>query len=463
MATILFPEVKQNPLFTWDDVRTFFVRTQYNELLNQVLDKDKDFIVDGIPNADGKYLTRSGGVPQNYYNPELTLAFVRGTCNIGPIFLKEKATTAVTGLKTDDSKKEKSTEKVSTVQPGILAANTDFDPCREDDNDDLVRVPSFLYDRFNKKITIPNPTPGGPAIEIDSNLKLDTQLNFGAVLWLYYYDRMGIFDILKALMNDYNFAGKLPISSKAENTTTEATLQYSSLMDTISTLYRIGIGSNSIDRKTLYQRVLGVSLNGENGTAVVSEKNESFMRNFNKLVGYMIDFFRDKQLAQAIRDTNTNTIRSSVATQTAIRDTIQVLQKNFEVFDYGRNRTNTFLGIATVYATVCLLRMLKDEIGVPRQFNEPHEFIPAAYDILVAKRPVTSSENNRFTIFDNCASYGYRLLTDIEFIEPNILTTAAVGSVLDAWLNDIEGVVEGYNNAYKSLGEMKTEREMVMA
>jgi hypothetical protein len=462
MATILFPEFKQNPLFTWDDVRTYFVRTQYNELLNQVLEKDADFIPDGISNAQGEYFTRSGKVPQNYYNPNLALAFVRGACNIGSIFLKEKGTTtaAMAASKADDSKKEKSTEKTTTVQPGVVAASTNFDPCREDYNDNLVRLPSFLYDRFNKKITITSPS--NPVIEIDSTLKLDTQLNFGSVLWLYYYDRMGIFDILKALMNDYNFAGKLPISAKAENTTSDTTLQYSSLMDTVSTLYRIGIGSNNIDRKTLYQRVLGVSLNGENGTAVASEKNESFMRNFNKLIGYMIDFFRDKQLAQAIRDTNTNTIRSSVATQTAIRDTILVLQKNFEVFDYGRNRINTFLGIATVFATICLLRMLKDEIGVPRQFNEPHEFIPAAYDILVAKRPVTSNENNRFTIFDNCASYGYRLLTDIEFIEPSALTTVAIGSTLDAWLNDIEGVVEGYNNAYKSLGEMKTEREMMM-
>lgn len=187
------------------------------------------------------------------------------------------------------------------------------------------------------------------------------------------------------------------------------------------------------------------------------------MRNFNKVIGLMIDFYRDKLLAQAIRDTNTNSIRSSVATQTAIRDTILVLQKNIEAFEYGRNRINTFLAIATVFATICLLRMLKDEIGVPRQFNEPHEFIPAAYDILVAKRPVTSSENNRFTIYDNCASYGFRLLTDIEFIEPTTLTTIAIGSTLDAWLNDIEGVVEGYNNAYKSTADMKPEKEMAMA
>jgi hypothetical protein len=198
--------------------------------------------------------------------------------------------------------------------------------------------------------------------------------------------------------------------------------------------------------------------------AVASEKNEGFMRNFNKLISFMIDFFRDKQLAQAINNNNTNSVRSSVATQTAIRDTIQVLQKNFEVFEYGRNRINTFLGIATVYATICLLRMIKDEIGVPRQYNEPHEFISAAYDILVTKTAITQSESNRFTVFDNCASYGYKLLADIELIDPAALTTVAIGSTLDAWLNDIEGNVEGYNNAVKSIPDTKTViRETEMA
>jgi hypothetical protein len=333
--------------------------------------------------------------------------------------------------------------------------------CFEDPNNNLDRIPAFLYDRIGKSIVITNP-PNPPG-SINSSLVLDTRLSFGTVLWLYYYDRMGIFDILKALMNDYNYNGKLPISAKSENTTSDTTLQYSGIMDTLSTLYRLGIGSNTMDRKSLYQRVLGVSIPSENGSPVNSERNENFMKNFNKVVGLMIDFYRDKQLAQAIRDTSSNSIRSSVATQTAIRDTILILQKNFEVFDYGRNRINTFLGLATVFATICLVRMLKDEIGVPRQYNEPHEFIPAAYDILVAKRPVTSNEVNRFTIFDNCASYGYRLLTDIELIEPNALTTVAIGSTLDAWLNDIEGIVEGYNNAYRSISELKAEKEMAMA
>lgn len=415
------------------------------------------------------YKNKNNKAVFNYYDPTLNLSLVRGACNAGSVSggVLRISSTELTG----DSRKIKTagdktaalaTDKISAEQLLSFVEGS----CSEDivNISNLVSLPAFLYDRFPKTLTVKK--EDGTTEIFDTTLKLDTEINFGSVLWLYYYEKMGIFEILKVLMNDYNYSGKLPISSKSEVNTTDTTFQYSVLMDVLSTLYRLGIGSNLLDRKALYQRVLGVTyytLNETNGNGglIATEKNEGFMRNFNKLIGYMLDFFRDKQLAQAIRDTNNQNIQSSVATQTAIRDTIQVLQKNFEVFEYGRNRTNTFIGIATVFATICLLRMLKDEIGVPRQFNNPHEFIPAAYDILVTKTAVTQSESNRFTIFDNCASYGFRLLADIEMIDPALINPVSIGSVLDAWLNDIEGNVEGYNNAVKSISE--TERSMVMS
>jgi hypothetical protein len=145
--------------------------------------------------------------------------------------------------------------------------------------------------------------------------------------------------------------------------------------------------------------------------------------------------------------------RSSVATQTSIRDTINILQQHFEPLQYGRNLINTFLGIATVHATLCLVNMVKAELGIPAQYERPEEFIPAAYDILVANRSRMLNESNRFIIYDNCASYGYRLLTDIETITLGNVPPVATGSKLDVWLNDIEGLVEGYRNAYSAVPE----------
>jgi len=178
------------------------------------------------------------------------------------------------------------------------------------------------------------------------------------------------------------------------------------------------------------------------------------MQTFNKLLDYMLEYYKTKQLAQAIQAQNgTTQPRSSVATQTSIRDTMNVLKQQFEPMQYGRNQINTFVGIATVHATLCLVNLLKTEIGIPDQYERPEEFVPAAYDILVNKRPVTLNDSNRFIIHDNCASYGYRLLTDIETADLNQLTTIATGSTLDTWLNDVEGLVEGYRNAYGALTE----------
>ena len=276
-------------------------------------------------------------------------------------------------------------------------------------------------------------------------------LTNGALLWLYFYERMGIFKILGALMDDYNYRGKYTISGKLKDTTTGQS-NYNNLMDAICTLYRLGIGSNLRDRIATYQRSLGVAI--ESNLNVETEKNAGFMQTFNKLIGYMLDYYKAKQLADAIQSQNgSNQSRSSVATQTSIRDTLNVLRQQLEPFEYGRNQINTFIGIATVHATISLVRMLKDEIGIPRQYDRPEEFIPAAYGILVEKNATTLNDTNRFIIYDNCASYGYRLLTDIERADLTQFKPVSTNSALDLWLDDIEGIVEGYNNAFKSVSE----------
>jgi hypothetical protein len=355
---------------------------------------------------------------------------------------------------TADSLKELQEAKIALDKAGglhskatVFQTNTfDInDKCIDSDTTDFC-LPPFFFKRFTSL------TKAQVSEDILTKLKFETSgLSIGTVLWLYFYERMGIFKILSALMDDYNYRGKYTLSGNRGGKT-----EYSELMDSICTLYRMGIGSNLRDRVCLYQRVLGVSI--DNNLNVESVHNKGFMQTFNKLIDYMLEYYKSKQLAQAIQVQSSLTApaRSSVATQTSIRDTMNLLRQQFEPFEYGRNQMNTFLGIAMVHATLCLINMVRKEIGVPDQYDTPEEFIPAAYDILVTKQSITLNAVNRFIVYDNCASYAYRLITDIEVVNMSAFTTIAVGSSLDTWLNDIEGIVEGYNSAFKSVNEPVT-------
>jgi len=417
MEELLFNTDRNN--FGWDDIETFLIRSQYNEML--------DFV---ITEYDKQYALVPASPPSkkpprpNFLNKNFCLTIDR---------CQPKGTVQVAG--------SKGTQKESAT----LSARQNWDSECTDARFNWFTLPRFDYVR---KLSL-NSTASPPSTVVDNlNFKLETEnLTVGAVIWLYFYERMGIFKILGALLDDYNYRGKYTISGDRANA-------YSRLMDMISTLHRAGISSNLRDRVCLYQRVLGVSI--ENNLGIESERNTGFMNTFNRLIDYMLEYYKAKQLAQAIQaQSQTGSVqpRSSVATQTSIRDTINVMKQHFEPLQYGRNMVNTFLGIATVHATLCVLNMLKSEIGIPAQYDTPEEFVPAAYDVLVAKRPLKLNESNRFIIYDNCASYGYRLLTDIETIVLDKLTNIATGSTLDTWLNDVEGLVEGYRNAYSAVPE----------
>jgi hypothetical protein len=428
---------EQKYTYEWKNVETFLIRAQYNEMLKMVTD-EYALQYDDYPvqTAD----TTKPNLP-SFLNMNYCLTLL--PCGLESRYEAPKKIDKKE-LEEPDDKKKAELFRVLNLPPTGCA---DFDFLN------LLILPDFFYQRtfsLPPKTNKPNlpDIPPIPPNNDDLSFSFDTSsLTVGAVIWLYFYERMGIFKILGALLDDYNYRGKYTISGLRANN------RYSRLMDRICTLHRAGVSSNLRDRICLYQRVLGVSI--DNNLGIESERNTGFMSTFNRLIDYMLEYYKAKQLAQAIQGSaNFNQQpRSSVATQTSIRDTIKVMQQHFESLQYGRNMINTFIGIATVHATLCLVNLLKSEIGIPAQYDAPEEFIPAAYDILVAKRTHTLKETNRFIIYDNCASYGYRLLTDIETIKINLLTAIANGSTMDSWLNDVEGLVEGYRNAYSALPE----------
>jgi hypothetical protein len=457
--------------FYWRNIQTWGIRSQYNELLNRVLTEYNTQYGTSAPNflnknyclsigaCSGGIIYRNAIAEKNDLTTTAVISEASATLMAKQGYLSnahldlEQAKNALLSIVGDSRASYKTREKVeqdlqnkeeevSKAKDAVKQAY--YEGCHDSAPMDYCINPVFLYERLTSL----------PADQLPTGLDVSFRTNgltVGAVIWLYYYERMGVFKILGALMDDYNYRGKYTLSGSRFNDKGNA-INYSELMDMICTLHRLGVGSNLRDRICTYQRVLGVSI--ENNLGIESERNTGFMNTFNKLLDYMLEYYKTKQLAQAIQAQTGNILpRSSVATQTSIRDTMNVLKQQFEPFQYGRNQINTFLGIAMVHATLCLVNMIKAEIGIPTQYDKPEEFIPAAYDILVAKRSLTLNESNRFIVYDNCASYGYRLLTDIETADLTKLNTIATGSTLDVWLNDVEGLVEGYRNAYGTVPE----------
>jgi hypothetical protein len=367
--------------FSWNNL-PFYLRDQYNYMLGIVYEKDKAFIDEGTKN-DFKF-----------YNPH--------TCF------------ALNGF---------STSKDRTLHSYCDALLTESD---------LNRSQCFPLFNYNRRTFV--------ADKLNTELSRSGHVNMGAAIWLYYYEKMGIFKILGALLDDYNYKGKYTIKDNES---------YSVLIEHVSVLYRMGIASNMRDRVCLYEKSMGLTI--ENNFGMNTTRNEGFMKTFDDILKQALEHYSYRRLDNAI-GAGTGAVRSSVATLTTIKDSLENLKNQFQAYYYGRNTLNTLLGIATVYATICLVRLLKSEIGISNQYTRPQDFIPAAYDILVMNKPAMNTDSNRFITYDNCASYGYRLLTDFEFIDSRSFNpTGGVDDPMNLWLNDIEPLVEGYKSALKSI------------
>jgi len=370
--------------FEWRDM-PFFIRDYYNYMLGIVFEKEKSAIADKTS--------------FKYYNPANCLTLTEFT----------------TGGK-----------EVSYCADYLKASTQD--------HVDAACFPVFRYDRSS--ILIKDPVTGK---ESDHKYAINC-LGMGSVIWLYYYEKMGIFKILGALLDDYNYKGKYTIRIKD---------QYSVLMEHISMLYRMGVASNLRDRVTLCERSIGLTI--ENNYGMTTTQNESFMKTFDSIRNQALEHYAYRRLDNAIGSAS-GAARSSVATLTTIKDSLENLKSQFQPFYYGRNTINTFLGIATVYATLCLVRLLRGDIGISPQYDKPQDFIPAAYDILVLGKAAVNSDNNRFITYDNCASYGYRLLTDFELVNTSAFNPSSnLDDPLNLWINNIEPLVEGYKQAVASI------------
>jgi hypothetical protein len=274
------------------------------------------------------------------------------------------------------------------------------------------------------------------------------RLFIGDVVWLFYYERMGVQQILGAILDAFATTGRLPISNGSLEPSTIKDDVVALVLEVMVRQTKTGLSSSVRDRGALYRTAIGWESSLARGMGLNTEVNGGFSTLFHRFIFNALEYYRDRRLAVAIQSTSVG--RPSVATLMTLKDTIDLLKKRFEAFDYGRNYYNTLAGIVWMIAGLTIIRDLRGTLGIPAAaFDMPHEFIPAAYDLLVLNRPASRAEVNRYDVHRTCAINARDILLDLEVLNHNDMTP--VTGALERWMTQIEPKVEAYRTAYRNL------------
>jgi len=274
------------------------------------------------------------------------------------------------------------------------------------------------------------------------------RLFLGDVVWAFYFDRMGVHQILGAILDAFAYNGRLPISNGSIEITTFQDDVVALVLEVMVRQTKTGLSTTVRDRNALFRTVTGWVTEAGRKLNLDTQINTGFNTLFHKFIFHAQEFYRDKRLAVAIQGAVGGIAKPSVATLVTISNTIDVLKKRFEAFQYGRNYYNTLSAILWTVGGLSVIRELRSTLGIPPAFDAPDEFVPAAYDLLVLKRPVTQGDANRFIVHRQCAENGRDVLLDMEVIKH---ADTAEGGELQTWLTQVEPKIEAYRTAYQTL------------
>ncbi|HMQ47772.1 MAG TPA: hypothetical protein PKA00_09985 [Saprospiraceae bacterium] len=267
------------------------------------------------------------------------------------------------------------------------------------------------------------------------------------VVWLFYMERMGTFQILGKILDEYAYNGGFPISNGSAIDGPKDDL-LALVLEAMTRQMEMGTASKVRDRTALYRTALGWVLDNGRKLGLETNVNTAFNQQFHKFIYLALQYYKDQRIKDAIQASTTGSPNSG-ATMVSIRSTMNLLKKSFDNFHYGRNYYNTLSGIVWTVGAFAVIRDIRETIGIPTQYNEPYDYIPAMYERLVSKEPTKSSDVNRFETHFECATNARDILIDIELLETSASSTN--DKDIETWLNLIETKVEGYRSAYRAL------------
>jgi hypothetical protein len=293
----------------------------------------------------------------------------------------------------------------------------------------------------NRNGVVPRPPLPNPVIP---SLK---RLFIGDLVWLFHMEALGIFQVLGVILDAFAHNGSIPISNGTLDPADVRDDIAAVILEVMVQMTKRGDASSVRERASAYRTSLGWNSMLGRKLKLDTQVNSGFNKEFHNLIYQITEFHKDLRLAVAVRGIAAPAGPTSIATLTTISDTIDVLKKRFEAWEYGRNMYHTLNGIVWTIAGMSIIRELRSTLGIPPAYNDPHEYIPAAYDLLVAKRAVTHGAANRYVLHRELAKNGRDILLDLEVIDHLSKDT---GGELENWLMQIEGKVESYRTAYRT-------------
>lgn len=275
------------------------------------------------------------------------------------------------------------------------------------------------------------------------------RLFVGDLVWLYWMERMGLFEMQAKLVNDFAIEGRFPINNNYPIAPINNSIDNSNMtpitLEIMTRQFQSGITSLTRDRVSTYRRCLGWTTPIGRKMELHTEVNSAFTSQFHLFIKTALEYYKDLRLATAIQQTVGG--GSSASTRVAVAEALQLLKESFVVFGYGRNNYNTLNGIVNAIATLNIIRTVKDELAIPSSFIKASQYVSAAYAMLIEGKSASAYKPNRYLLHKDCAEKARDLLNDIVVLKVDDVD--AVG----LWLENkiVEEQIETYRKAYRDL------------
>ena len=260
-----------------------------------------------------------------------------------------------------------------------------------------------------------NPPPNPPFTTIPRVKRLF----LGDVLWLFYFERMGIHQILGAILDAFAYTGRLPISNGSGRIQAGVRDDITALVLEVM-VRQTKMGMSSTVRESQLALPEGARLEPTLGAGVQPRyrSQQELQRSLPQVHLQRARVLQGQTPGRRDPGHGRCLTPPSVATLITIRDTVDVMKRRFEPFDYGRNYYNALAGIVWTVAGMAVIRGAGGDArdsGRVRSRGRVHP--PAAYDLLVLKRSSAQGDPNRFLLHRDCAQNGRDILLDLEVID----------------------------------------------